>query len=83
MLLRTRGPRQLVTISPRATAEDAIVLLQKTGISQLPVLDDGKPVGGIDWGWRNPFAALWGQFDRDDVLWIRDERYLRTTPVAT
>jgi hypothetical protein len=20
----------------------------------------GKPVGGIDWGWRNPFAAEWG-----------------------
>jgi hypothetical protein len=20
----------------------------------------GKPVGGIDWGWRNPFAAVWG-----------------------
>ena len=34
----------------------------------------GQLVGGIDWGWRNPFAALWGQFDQDDVLWIRDER---------
>jgi hypothetical protein len=21
----------------------------------------GGPVGGIDWGWRNPFAAVWGR----------------------
>jgi cystathionine beta-synthase len=46
-LLRTRGPRQLVTIRPDATAEDAIGLLQATGISQLPVLEDGKPVGSV------------------------------------
>jgi hypothetical protein len=39
----------------------------------------GKPVGGIDWGWRNPFAAVWGYVDHDDVLWINDERYLRET----
>jgi cystathionine beta-synthase len=46
-LMRTRGPRQLVTITPSATAEEAIKLLQSTGISQLPVLDNGKPVGSI------------------------------------
>src|SRR3989440_1118749 len=46
-LLRTRGKRQLVTITPEATAADAIGLLQATGISQLPVLEDGKPVGSI------------------------------------
>jgi hypothetical protein len=39
----------------------------------------GQRVGGIDWGWRNPFAAVWGVLDRDDVLWIADERYLRET----
>lgn len=39
----------------------------------------GQRVGGIDWGWRNPFAAIWGVLDRDDVLWIHDERYLRET----
>src|SRR5579872_3858163 len=32
-------------------------------------------------GWRNPFAALWGVLDRDDVLWIGNERYLRETPL--
>jgi cystathionine beta-synthase len=46
-LLRTRGPRHLVTISPEATAASAFDLLEKTDISQLPVLQDGKPVGSI------------------------------------
>jgi len=41
----------------------------------------GKPVGGIDFGFRNPFCALWGVLDRDDVLWIGHERYLRETPI--
>ena len=46
-LLRLRGPRQLVTISPDATAAEATRLMQATGISQLPVLQDGKNVGSI------------------------------------
>jgi cystathionine beta-synthase len=46
-LLRQRGPRALVTIAPRATAAEAIELMQATGISQLPVLQDGKSVGSI------------------------------------
>jgi cystathionine beta-synthase len=46
-LIRNRGSRQLVTISPERTAADAIELLERTGISQLPVLDAGKPVGSV------------------------------------
>jgi cystathionine beta-synthase len=46
-LIRHRGQRQLVTIKPDATAADAIGLLQATGISQLPVLENGKPVGSV------------------------------------
>jgi hypothetical protein len=34
-------------------------------------------VGGIDFGYRNPFAALWGHLDGDGVLWISGERYAR------
>ena len=49
-----------------------------TADCQLPT---GKRVGGIDFGWRNPFAAVWGVLDRDDVLWIEGERYLRQTPL--
>ena len=47
-LIRKRGPRQLVKIAPDATAEQAIQLLEATGISQLPVISaDGKPVGSV------------------------------------
>jgi cystathionine beta-synthase len=46
-LCRSRGPRQLVTVTPDATAATAIELLESAGISQLPVLEDGKPVGSI------------------------------------
>jgi cystathionine beta-synthase len=47
-LIKTRGSRKLVTITPDATAEDAIELLEAKGISQLPVLDRaGKPVGSV------------------------------------
>ncbi len=44
-------------------------------------LVSGKEVGGIDWGFRNPFAALWGRHDADDVLTITGERYVRETPL--
>lgn len=31
--------------------------------------------GGIDFGWNNPFAAVWGYLDQDDVLWITGVRH--------
>jgi hypothetical protein len=34
-----------------------------------------RRVGGIDFGYRNPFAAVWGSLDHDDVLWITGEHY--------
>ncbi len=46
-LIAGRGARNLVTISPDATAQAAIDLMQSAGISQLPVLQDGKPVGSV------------------------------------
>jgi cystathionine beta-synthase len=46
-LVKKRGPRPLVSITPDATAADAIELLQATGISQLPVLRDGQSVGSV------------------------------------
>jgi cystathionine beta-synthase len=46
-LLRSRGPRQLTTINPEATVTSAVVLMQATGISQLPVLGEGRSVGSI------------------------------------
>jgi cystathionine beta-synthase len=46
-LVKKRGPRPLVSITPEATAADAIALLQATGISQLPVLRGGQSVGSV------------------------------------
>jgi len=50
-------------------------------VDSLPVSFSGRQVGGIDFGFRNPFCALWGVLDRDDVLWICHERYLRETGI--
>jgi hypothetical protein len=41
----------------------------------------GKQVGGIDFGFRNPFAAIWGVLDAADVLWLTSERYERQQPL--
>jgi cystathionine beta-synthase len=46
-LIRSRKPRPVVTITPRSTVSDAITLMQTRGISQLPVVQDGKSVGSI------------------------------------
>ena len=46
-LINSRGPRRLVAISPDASAAEAVELLQATGISQLPVLVDGRAAGSI------------------------------------
>lgn len=40
-----------------------------------------RRVGGIDFGFRNPFAAVWGVRDADDVLWLEGEIYERETPL--
>lgn len=45
-------------------------------------LPEGRKVGGIDFGWRNPFAAVWGVLDKDDVLWLSGERYGSATPLC-
>jgi hypothetical protein len=36
-------------------------------------------LGGLDFGYNNPFAAVWGHLDGDDVLWILGCRYKRET----
>ncbi len=38
-------------------------------------------VGGIDFGFRNPFAALWGTV-KDGVLILTGEHYLRERPLS-
>jgi hypothetical protein len=41
-----------------------------------------RKVGGIDFGFRNPFAAVWGVLDRDGVLWLTGEHYCRQRPLS-
>ena len=42
---------------------------------------DGRRVGGIDFGFRNPFAAVWGILDTDGILWLTGEHYCRGKPL--
>ena len=41
-----------------------------------------RRVGGIDFGFRNPFAALWGILDREGILWLTGEHYARQKPLS-
>jgi hypothetical protein len=41
-----------------------------------------EAVGGIDFGFRNPFAAVWGVHDRRDILWIIGEHYVARQTLA-
>jgi len=43
--------------------------------SELP-LRKGRFVGGIDFGWHNPFAAVWGFLDEQQNLFITNEHYV-------
>ena len=47
-----------------------------------PAPAGGTLVGGLDFGFRNPFAAIWGTQDRDDVLWLTGEHYARQRPLS-
>jgi hypothetical protein len=47
-----------------------------------PAPEGGRKVGGIDFGFRNPFAAVWGSLDRDGVLWLTREHYCRQKPLS-
>ena len=37
----------------------------------------GRLVGGLDFGLNDPFAAMAGILDNDNVLWLFFERYMR------
>ena len=44
-------------------------------------LPEGRHFGGIDWGFRAPFAAVAGVLDKNDVLWVYWERYTRNMTI--
>jgi hypothetical protein len=47
-----------------------------------PAPASGRRVGGLDFGYRNPFAAVWGVHDRDGILWLTGEHYERQRPLS-
>jgi hypothetical protein len=47
-----------------------------------PAPAGGRRLGGIDFGFHNPFAALWGVVDRDGVLWLTGEHYGTQKPLS-
>src|SRR5207302_6425179 len=49
------------------------------GVKHIP---SGSWYGGIDFGLKNPFAAVWGVLDRDEVFWLVGEHYARDKPLA-
>jgi hypothetical protein len=58
-----------------------VVTAGEQGVSATGV-PTGRRVGGIDFGFRNPFAAVWGVHDRDGVLWLTGEHYARQKPLS-
>jgi hypothetical protein len=45
-------------------------------------LPPGERIGGIDFGFSDPFVAIWGYCDAHDVLWIEGEIYAAHEPLA-
>jgi hypothetical protein len=83
------GPWDRVRITWRDCPRTTFTALEGLVYPELPSalvdlvpLLSGRAVGGIDFGWKNPFAALWGILDADDVLWITGERYSSRVPLA-
>lgn len=54
------------------------VTMTKQQVSDL-LKQPGKLIGGIDFGWNDPFCAIGGFLDSNDVLWIWFERYKSET----
>jgi len=58
-------------------ADFAKHVLDRTTQAELAARAGGKLFGGIDFGYSDPFAAVWGCLDTDGVLWIVGEHYER------
>jgi hypothetical protein len=65
---------------PRRRLDPAAAWAARWG-EEVPA-SSGKRVGGIDFGFRNPFAAVWGTHDRDGILWLTGEHYASKQPLS-
>src|SRR6266436_3422805 len=44
---RAQAPQQLVWVSPTDSVGDALAKMDEVGVTQLPVIEEGKPVGSV------------------------------------
>ena len=63
------------TLPPHLAAPSAAIRMTEYG-------PRSTRFGGIDFGFRNPFAAIWGVVDRDGILWLTGEHYCREQPLS-
>ena len=63
------GERELLALSPDQTMQDAIDLLRDQSISQIPILENGRPVGGIQ---EVTLARLMHEGHRPSAVKLRD-----------
>jgi hypothetical protein len=67
---------------PRAEVPSSLPPLSPEYLREVSGLRGVRRVGGIDFGFRNPFAAVWGFVDGDGVLWLTGEHYSRQKPLS-
>lgn len=75
------GPSMGATGGSPASAQPATASLPSPLGGEGPGVR-GRLVGGIDFGFRNPFAAVWGVLDKDGILWLTSEHYCRNQPLS-
>lgn len=46
-IINARGAKRLITIEPDQTVTEAVELMKKFDIEQIPVMENNKPIGGI------------------------------------
>lgn len=97
-VLLDRNPEYLATLKALPPVERARLLdgdwsIRREGlvypgfdgciVDALPAHLGAPDGGGIDFGFHNPFAAVWGVVDHDDVMWVLGCRSVRQTTIPT
>lgn len=84
-LEQLRGAARARLLEGEWAANEGLVFGELLGcvVDELPEgATHGRSVGGIDFGWNHPFAAVRGWL-HDDVLWVGWERYLSLVTIPT
>lgn len=97
-ILLNRNPEYLANLKAQSPVERARLLdgdwnVRREGLvypgfdqwiaERAPVQLSGQQIGGVDFGFNNPFCAIWGTVDHDDVLWLIGCRYVRQCTIPT